>query len=92
METRSGEMVSAQVANFGEIDALALTQGNFQLQTGGAFLIKNEGTEPIRLCVKPAAGSDEKFVETTFDVGWNPELIREIKATSLSNLKLKYGF
>ena len=92
METRSGEMVSAQVAVFGDIDAMALTKNNFKLQKGGAFVIKNEGTEPVRLWVLPAGSQDGAFVETTFDTGWNPELIREIKVTSLANLKIKYGY
>ena len=92
METRSGEMVSAQVGVFDNIDAAQLNKGNFKLANGQGFVIKNEGTQAVELEVLPAGANDRNFVKTTFDVGWNPELVKEIKATSLSSLKLKFGY
>ena len=91
METRSGEMVSAQVARFGDIDISALQNDNFKLADGNAFLIKNEGSDKVTLEVIPAASKEDVFVACVFDVGWNPELVREIKSTSLSNVVLKFG-
>jgi hypothetical protein len=42
----------------------------------------------VSLC-SMAAG---EFVSTRFETGWNPEIIREIQRTSLSNLNLKWGY
>ena len=81
MENRNGQMVSAQVSMFGPIPDL--TESNFKLDDGSAFLIKNEGS---------AAVKDDNFVEITFDVGWNPEIVKEIKASSLAMLNLKFGY
>lgn len=92
METRSGEMVSAQVAIFGNIDANKLTKENFVLDNGQSFVVKNEGTAAVELEVLPAGATDRNFVKTIFEVGWNPELVKEIKATSLSSVKLKFGY
>lgn len=85
-------MVSAQVAIFGNIDASKLTRENFVLENGQSFVVKNEGTAAVELDVVPAGAKDRTFVKTTFEVGWNPELVKEIKATSLSSVKLKFGY
>ena len=85
-------MVSAQVAIFGNIDASKLTRENFVLENGQSFVVKNEGTAAVELDVVPAGAKDRIFVKTTFEVGWNPELVKEIKATSLSSVKLKFGY
>lgn len=89
MESRSGEMVSPQVAIFGDAD---ISKGNFSIKDGQKFLVKNEGTESVELEVIPAGSKENKFVKCTFDVGWNPEIVREIKMTSLSNVKIKFGY
>ena len=81
MENGNGQMVSAQVSMFGPIPDL--TESNFKLDDGSAFLIKNEGS---------AAVKDDNFVEITFDVGLNPEIVKEIKASSLAMLNLKFGY
>jgi len=90
MNTRSGEMVSPQVAKFGNIEGLQ--DGNFSLADGQAFLLKNEGTEDVSLEVTPAGSEDGVFIETRFETGWNPEIIKAVKQTSLSNVKLKWGY
>lgn len=92
MITRSGEVVSAQVGIFGNINADKLTNDDFSLENGQAFVVKNEGTEAVKLSVLPAGSTDGVFVETTFDPGWNPEIVKVIKATTLSNVKLKFGY
>ncbi len=92
METRSGEMVSPQVAKFGDIDISELATNNFKLPDGNSFVIKNEGSAIVTLEVIPAASETGEFVSCAFDVGWNPELIREIKAASLSNVHIKWGY
>lgn len=51
MNTRSGEMVSPQVAKLGNIEGLQ--DSNFSLPDGQAFLLKNEGNEDVYLEVTP---------------------------------------
>lgn len=89
-ETRSGEVVSAQIGRMGAITGL--TDGNFALGDGHAFNIKNDGTQPVSLEVQLAGMENGEFVETTFEVGWNPEIVACIKQTSLSGLNLKWGY
>lgn len=52
MENGNGQMVSAQVSMFGPIPDL--TESNFKLDDGSAFLIKNEGSAAVKLEVIPA--------------------------------------
>lgn len=89
-ETRSGEMVSAQIGKMGIIDNLQ--DKNFSLQDGQCFNIKNDGTQPIKLEVLLAGMPDGEFVETGFEVGWNPEIVRTVKQTSLSSINIKWGY
>jgi hypothetical protein len=35
---------------------------------------------------------DGEFVETKFEIGWNPEIVKAVKQTSLSNLNIKWGY
>lgn len=88
--TRSGEMISAQIGKMGVITNL--TNANFALADGQCFNIKNDGTQPVALYVQLAGMPDGEFIETTFEVGWNPEIVRVVKQTSLSNINLKYGY
>lgn len=89
-ETRSGEMVSAQIGKMGVIDGLQ--NGNFSLADGQCFNVKNDGTQPVALHVQLAGMKDGEFVETKFEVGWNPEIIKAVKQTSLSSINLKWGY
>lgn len=90
MNTRSGEMVSPQVAKLGNIEGLQ--DSNFSLPDGQALLLKNEGNEDVYLEVTPAGMDDGTFIETRLYPGWNPEIIKAVKQTSLSNVKLKWGY
>lgn len=36
--------------------------------------------------------SDGDFIDTNFESGWNPEIVKVIKATSLSGINLKWGY
>lgn len=89
-ETRSGEHVSAQIGKMGVIDGL--DNGNFTLNDGQCFNIKNDGTQPVKLSVQLAGMSDGDFIETQFDCGWNPEIVKAVKQTSLSGINLKWGY
>lgn len=89
-ETRSGEMVSAQIGKMGVIDQLQTK--NFSLVDGQCFNVKNDGTQPVALQVQLAGMNDGEFVETKFEVGWNPEIIKAVKQTSLSSINLKWGY
>lgn len=88
--TRSGEQVSAQIGKMGVIDNLQ--NADFSLADGMCFNIKNDGIQPVKLSVQLAGMKDGDFIETQFDCGWNPEIVRKIKATSLSSINLKYGY
>lgn len=69
-----------------------LSKGNFALPDGYNFQIKNDGIQPVTLQVRLARMEQGEFIETTFNVGWNPEIVIEIKATSLSCINLKWGY
>ncbi|KAA6350901.1 hypothetical protein EZS27_001748 [termite gut metagenome] len=89
--TRSGEMVSAQIGKMGVMDNLQ--NGNFSLPDGQNFNIKNDGKQPVTLEIQLAGMSEGEFVETSFEVGWNPEIIKTVKQTSLSGINLlKWGY
>jgi len=89
MITRSGEMVSAQVGIMGTVTDLDTK--DFSLADGQPFNIKNDGIAPVELEVQLAGMSDGETVTTKFDCGWNPEIVKVIKQTSLSN-NLKFGY
>lgn len=89
-ETRSGETVSAQIGKMGAIDNL--NNADFSLLDGQCFNIKNDGTQPVKLSVQLAGMDDGDFIETQFDCGWNPEIIKTVKQTSLSGTNLKWGY
>ena len=87
MTTRSGEMPSAQIGIMGEITGL--DAGNFKQEVG--FNIKNDGESAVFLEVNLWGMDPGTFVNTRFEPGWNPEIVREIKTTS-QNVSLKYGY
>ena len=89
-ETRSGEHVSAQIGKMGIIGGLQ--NGNFILPDGQCFNIKNDGIKPIVLSVQLAGMDDGDFIETQFECGWNPEIVRVVKQTSLPSDNLKWGY
>lgn len=88
--TRSGEQVSAQIGRMGEISNLQ--DADFSLANGACFNIKNDGIQPVTLAVQLAGMDEGDFIETTFECGWNPEIVRKVKATSLSGINLKFGY
>lgn len=88
MTTRSGEMPSAQIGVMGEISGL--DAGNFKQEVG--FNLKNDGEAAVILEVNLWGMEPGTFVQTRFDTGWNPEIIREIKQTSQAGLNLKFGY
>jgi hypothetical protein len=87
--TRSGDMVSQQIGKMGVISDL--DTANFTIP-GTPFNLKNDGETAVTLAVNLWSMEPGKFVQTRFDTGWNPEIIREIQKTSLSNSSLKWGY
>lgn len=87
MDTRSGEKVSPQIAKMGTMD---IATGDFTMTDGQAFCIKNDGDAAVFLNVK-LAGMDG-FINTRFDCGWNPEIVKAVAqdASVVSNLKWGY--
>lgn len=86
--TRSGEMVSPQIGKIGRV--VNLGSKNFQIE-GVAFNLKNDGLTGVFLEVNLWGMEPGKFVRTRFDIGWNPEIIREIKQTS-DSVALVWGY
>lgn len=88
-KTRSGEHVSAQI---GKMGVVAQIDSGFSLPDGQCFNIKNDGIAPVTLSVRLAGMPDGDFIETQFDCGWNPEIVKEIAPTVLDDINLKWGF
>ena len=88
--TRSGEMVYAQIGKMGVIDNL--NNADFVLNDGQCFNIKNDGVQPVKLNIQLAGMDAGEWIETTFEIGWNPEIIKAVKKTSLSGINLKWGY
>ena len=88
--TRSGCQVSEQIGKMGAINTLQ--NGKFSLPDGQIFNIKNDGDEAVQLEVQLAGMDDNEFITTTFEVGWNPEIVKAIKSESVENLDLKWGY
>ena len=89
-KTRSGDMVSAQIGKMGVITDLQTKE--FSLVDGQCFNIKNDGTQAVKLEIQLASMQDGEFVETNFEIGWNPEIVKAVKQTSLSGMNLKWGY
>ena len=86
--TRGGEVVSAQIGNIGAVTGLI--SGNFKIEEV-PFNIKNDGEAAVLLEVNLWGMKPGTFVKTRFEVGWNPEIVREIKQTSI-NTNLIWGY
>ncbi len=86
--TRGGEVVSPQIGNIGVIDNLI--NGNFKIEEI-PFNIKNDGETAVVLEVNLWGMEPGVFVSTRFETGWNPEIVREIKQTSI-NATLLWGY
>lgn len=88
-ETREGAVASLQISKMGSID---LSKGDFSIE-GKGFQIKNDSTTTVELELKLLGmeASDE-WVKTVIGVGWNPEIVKSVKSSSLSNLNLKWGY
>ena len=55
------------------------------------FNIKNDGETAVVLEVNLWGMEPGEFVATRFETGWNPEIVREIKQTSI-NATLVWGY
>lgn len=84
MQNRNGDMVSPQVSVIGAVE---FKDGqNFKKDT--PFCIKNDGDTAVFLEVNLWGMDEGEFVQTRFETGWNPEIVREIKVTSQTNALL----
>lgn len=86
MNNRNGDMVSPQVSVMGNV---TFDGANFKKDV--PFCVKNDGVTAVELEVNLWGMPEGEFIKTRFEVGWNPEIVREIKTTSLTNA-LKWGY
>lgn len=86
MENRNGDLVSAQISVAGKVD---FSGGNFRKDT--PFCLKNDSEAAVVLEVNLWGMPEGEFISTRFETGWNPEIIREIKKTSLTG-SLIWGY
>lgn len=90
-ETESGAIASLQVADFGQMDVSADFKLKSETMLDLSFRIKNESDDPVDLEVVPwSSGRDGEPVIMRFYPGWNPEIVREVKASGVS-ARLRYG-
>lgn len=82
-------MVSAQIGKMGVVD---IGNSGFSMPDGQCFNIKNDGNSPVVLSVQLAGMPDGDSIETRFECGWNPEIVKKIMPTSLAMLNLKWGY
>jgi len=87
--TRSGDMVSPQIGKMGIISNL--NNANFSIP-GTQFNLKNDGETDVFLDVNLWSMEQGEYINTRMVVGWNPEIIREIKKTNQTGLKLCWGY
>lgn len=85
-QNRNGDVVSAQVSVAGVVD---FANGNFKKDA--PFCIKNDGEAAVVLEVNLWGMPEGVFISTRFETGWNPEIVREIKKTSI-NATLLWGY
>lgn len=83
MKNRNGDLVSAQVSVIGPVK---FDGGNFRSDT--PFCVKNDGEAAVVLEVNLWGMPEGEFIATRFETGWNPEIVREIKETSIKNALL----
>ena len=85
-QNRNGDVVSAQVSVAGVVD---FANGSFKKDA--PFCIKNDGEAAVVLEVNLWGMPEGEFITTRFETGWNPEIVREIKKTSI-NATLLWGY
>lgn len=87
MNNRNGDLVSAQISVAGEIEFT----GTDNFKKDEPFCIKNDGETAVTLEVNLWGMPEGKFIQTRFEVGWNPEIVREVKyQSSLTGLLWGY--
>ncbi len=84
MDNRNADKVSAQISVMGAVE---FTDGaNFKKDV--PFNVKNDGESAVFLEVNLWGMEPGEFIQTRFETGWNPEIVREIKVTNQTNALL----
>lgn len=78
MNNRNGDLVSAQISVAGAIEFT----GTDNFKKDVPFCIKNDGDTAVTFEVNLWGMPEGEFVQTRFDTGWNPEIVREVKYQS----------
>ena len=74
--------------NFEDINNVSLLENvdmSVGYKGGMPVNVKNNGTESVLLSVHMASAPSGEFIQTTFFVGWNPEIVDAIEANSAIN-------
>lgn len=83
-------MVSAQISKMGAVTGL--DTGNFSIPTV-PFNLKNDGDDVVELEVNLWDMKPGEYVKTIFEVGWNCEIVREIRQdANAADFNLKWGY
>lgn len=90
MQNRHGDMVSAQVSVMGEVNFTG--QSSTFLKEDAPFCLKNDGEAAVFLDVNLWGMPPGQYVNTRFEPGWNPEIIREIRRPTVSGTRLLWGY
>lgn len=79
----------ANVVNSLQI-AVMQTVSSVPYKTDEGFLIKNDSDEPVELEVNLLGMDEGVYITTSFSPGWNPEIVREIKSGTVTDIKVGY--
>lgn len=88
MMNRNGDQISAQISVAGEVTFG--DKGSFRKDA--PFCLKNDGEAAIFLQVNLWGMEPGQYVNTRFETGWNPEIIREVVQPTVANSRLLWGY
>lgn len=95
--TPTGNTVSFHIS---EIELINVTNGDYISAIKTGTLIKNDTVDltdpnnpiPKSVLLEVKLINDDNFVSTYFAPGWNPEIVKEIKQSSIEGINLKRGY
>lgn len=95
--TPTGNVTSFHIS---EIEVINVTDADYISELKHGSLIKNDTMDitdpdnpvPKSVLLEVKLINDSNFVSTYFAPGWNPEIVKEIKQSSIEGINLKRGY